>query len=340
MSSRQLYQSQPRTPEQVVGRAAGASRSAVGPGDRRPRPRPDRTRRAHPAERRAAACSSSRRRHVSGHGVAVLLVEDDDDQARLVSDALAQAARRRGGRPCDERRRGCRAAEWIRRGRSRSSAHELPDGSGMQVLDALRAAEPGAARWSMLTSQRRGRATAARRSSTERPTTQSRARSYDALAASACRCGCVGGVTDLHERPTLPGRRRPSRPRDRRVRLPRRRTASRSSGSASDGRRAVEPCDRDEARCSRSIDYRMPRLSGSRSRAERCRQASPEHRHRGLHGRRRRDGRRRGRSTPARSRSCSRRLRSPISSARSSRRAQAWSTSTPLCTAPGPAGES
>ena len=77
----------------------------------------------------------------SGHGVAVLLVEAEDDQARLVSDALTQEL---DGAVVARATSVAEAAE-LQNGFAWSIAvvaHELPDGSGMQVLDALRAASP------------------------------------------------------------------------------------------------------------------------------------------------------------------------------------------------------
>jgi putative two-component system response regulator len=78
---------------------------------------------------------------LSGRGVAVLLVEADDDQARLVSDALTQEL---DGAVVARATSVAEAAE-LQNGFAWSIAvvaHELPDGSGMQVLDALRAASP------------------------------------------------------------------------------------------------------------------------------------------------------------------------------------------------------
>ena len=71
----------------------------------------------------------------------MLLVEADDDQARLVSDALAQEL---DGAVVARATSVAEAAE-LQNGFAWSIAvvaHELPDGSGMQVLDALRAASP------------------------------------------------------------------------------------------------------------------------------------------------------------------------------------------------------
>ena len=78
---------------------------------------------------------------VSGHGMAVLLVESDDDQARLVTAALTQEI---DGAMVARATSVAEAAE-LQSGFAWSIAvvaDELPDGSGMQVLDALRAASP------------------------------------------------------------------------------------------------------------------------------------------------------------------------------------------------------
>jgi putative two-component system response regulator len=75
-------------------------------------------------------------------GVAVLLVEDDDEQARLVSEALeleldgAVIARATSVAHAAELQNG---SEWS----IAVIAHQLPDGQGVEVLDALRAANPG-----------------------------------------------------------------------------------------------------------------------------------------------------------------------------------------------------
>ncbi len=74
-------------------------------------------------------------------GFAVLLVEDDDDQALLVTEALERAL---DGAVVARAGTAARAAE-LAIGSSWSLAvidHNLPDGGGMQVLDALRAADP------------------------------------------------------------------------------------------------------------------------------------------------------------------------------------------------------
>jgi two-component system response regulator RegA len=70
----------------------------------------------------------------------VLLVEGDDDHARLVSEALeeldgAVIARARGVAHAAELQNG---SEWS----IAVIAHRLPDGQGVEVLDALRAANP------------------------------------------------------------------------------------------------------------------------------------------------------------------------------------------------------
>jgi putative two-component system response regulator len=72
--------------------------------------------------------------------IAVLLVEGDDDHARLVSEALeeldgAVIARARGVAHAAELQNG---SEWS----IAVIAHRLPDGQGVEVLDALRAANP------------------------------------------------------------------------------------------------------------------------------------------------------------------------------------------------------
>jgi cyclic di-GMP phosphodiesterase len=84
-------------------------------------------------------------------GVAVLLVEDDDEHARLVSEALvheldgAVIARATSVAHAAELQSG---SEWS----IAVISHKLPDGQGVEVLDALRAAHP-ALPVVMLTSQ-------------------------------------------------------------------------------------------------------------------------------------------------------------------------------------------
>ena len=74
-------------------------------------------------------------------GIAVLLVEADDEHARLVSEALEQQlegaviARATSVAQAAELQNG---SEWS----VAVIAHKLPDGLGIQVLDALRAANP------------------------------------------------------------------------------------------------------------------------------------------------------------------------------------------------------
>ncbi len=78
---------------------------------------------------------------VPGRGVAVLLVEADDDHARLVTAALAHEL----DDPMVARATSIAQAVELRNGFAWSVAvvaHELPDGSGVEVLDALRTTSP------------------------------------------------------------------------------------------------------------------------------------------------------------------------------------------------------
>ena len=73
--------------------------------------------------------------------MAVLLVESDDDHARLVSEALEHEL---DGAVIARATSVAHAAE-LQSGLAWSVAviaQDLPDGSGVQVLDALRAADP------------------------------------------------------------------------------------------------------------------------------------------------------------------------------------------------------
>ena len=77
----------------------------------------------------------------ASRGLAVLLVEDDDDQAQLVTETLERALE---GCVIARARSVAGAAELVN-GSVWSLAvvdHRLPDGQGLQVLDALRAANP------------------------------------------------------------------------------------------------------------------------------------------------------------------------------------------------------
>ena len=74
-------------------------------------------------------------------GVAVLLVENDDEDARLVSEALEQEL---DGAVIARATSVAHAAE-LQHGSKWSVAviaHDLPDGPGVEVLDALRVANP------------------------------------------------------------------------------------------------------------------------------------------------------------------------------------------------------
>ncbi len=78
---------------------------------------------------------------ISVPGFSVLLVEDDDDHAMLVTEVLERALE---GAVVSRAGSVARAAE-LSHGSTWSLAvvdHNLPDGLGMQVLDALRASDP------------------------------------------------------------------------------------------------------------------------------------------------------------------------------------------------------
>jgi putative two-component system response regulator len=139
MSSRQLYR-QPRMPQQIVEELRAWSGKQWDPeivelvlglidsGELELSPRGLRLLEQTPAK-------------LSAPGFAVLLVEDDDDHAVLVTGALEQALE---GAVISRVSSVARAAE-LSNGSTWSLAvvdHNLPDGAGMQVLDALRAHDP------------------------------------------------------------------------------------------------------------------------------------------------------------------------------------------------------
>ena len=141
MSSRQLYR-QPRTPEQIVEELHGLPRRAVGPADRRPRPRADRVGRARARRRTACACSSRRLpRHVAR---ARRPARRGRRRARaLVTETLERALERRDRRARPQRRRRRRARRTASTWSLAIVDHKLPDGLGMRGARRAARRRPG-----------------------------------------------------------------------------------------------------------------------------------------------------------------------------------------------------